>query len=179
MLLISEQYKWFENSAWYQDASRRAGILACNLNYDIGDFLETATEFVWVEVVAGRVYFSWNDPLDVFDTQILLVKESLSEALMVLNTVREMTFRRGAGGSIINLTIAASCLDSTIGDWYVLAACDHSMPRQGHRLTKNSMYWWNYQLSVLRRRQLTAWRRYTSSKRNNLLHEAVKTAKQL
>ena len=27
VLLISEQHKWSENSAWYQDASRRAGIL--------------------------------------------------------------------------------------------------------------------------------------------------------
>ena len=27
VLLTSEQYKWSENSAWYQGASRRAGIL--------------------------------------------------------------------------------------------------------------------------------------------------------
>ena len=30
MLLISEQHKWSENSAWCQDASRRAGILVFN-----------------------------------------------------------------------------------------------------------------------------------------------------
>ena len=30
VLLISEQHKWSENSAWYQDASRRAGILVCS-----------------------------------------------------------------------------------------------------------------------------------------------------
>ena len=38
-LLISEQHKWSENSAWYQDASRRAGIL-------VGDFLESDAGFV-------------------------------------------------------------------------------------------------------------------------------------
>ena len=27
VLLISEQYKWSENSSWFQDASRRADIL--------------------------------------------------------------------------------------------------------------------------------------------------------
>ena len=40
VLLISEQHKWSENSAWYQDASRRAGILVCSPDLNIGDFLE-------------------------------------------------------------------------------------------------------------------------------------------
>ena len=31
VLLISEQHKWSENSAWYQDASRRARILFCSI----------------------------------------------------------------------------------------------------------------------------------------------------
>ena len=30
VLLISKHHKWSENSAWYQDASRRAGILVCS-----------------------------------------------------------------------------------------------------------------------------------------------------
>ena len=41
MLLIIEQYKWTENSAWYQDASSSAGILVCNPDLNVGDFLET------------------------------------------------------------------------------------------------------------------------------------------
>ena len=45
VLLISEQYKWSENSAWYKDASRRAGILVCNPDFGIGDFLETDAGF--------------------------------------------------------------------------------------------------------------------------------------
>ena len=102
-------------------------------------------------------YFSPNDPFEVFETQILLLKESLSEArgrtlivvnfnskspewgearldrrgiligemvarndLTVLNTGREMTFRRGAGGSIINLTIATPFLASRISNWCIL-----------------------------------------------------------
>ena len=36
--------------------------------------------------------------------------------LIVLNRGRDCTFRRGAGGSIIDLTIAAPRLASTIGD---------------------------------------------------------------
>ena len=40
--------------------------------------------------------------------------------LIILNRGRDFTFRRGAGGSIIDLTIAAPRLASRIGDWYVL-----------------------------------------------------------
>ena len=102
-------------------------------------------------------YFSANDPFEIFENQILLLKESLREVsgrsliagdfnskspewgearldrrgilvgemvarndLIVLNRGRELTFRRGAGGSIIDLTIAAPRLASRIGDWCVL-----------------------------------------------------------
>ena len=82
VMLISKQYKWSENSAWYQDASRRAGILVCNPDLGVGDFLETDAGFVWVEVARVRVYscyFSHGDPFDVFETQILFLEESFSE----------------------------------------------------------------------------------------------------
>ena len=150
--------------------------------------------------------------------------------LTVLNTGREMTFRRGARRTIIDLMIVAARLALGICDWCefevttlsnhqciefcilarshplntgrggktwnpswntkrlskdklreyleetrivdglcwaksagslgdtmqamrqkVVAACDHSMPRLGHRCTKKSMYWWNDQLAVTRR----------------------------
>ena len=48
--------------------------------------------------------------------------------LTVLNQGREFTFRRGAGGSTIDITIAASHLASRISDWLVLeviASSDH------------------------------------------------------
>ena len=82
MLLISEQYKWSENSAWFQDASRRVGILVCSPDLSAGDFLESDAGFCWVEVAGMRVYsiyFSPGDPFEVFETQILLLLESLSE----------------------------------------------------------------------------------------------------
>ena len=97
-----------------------------------------------------------NDLFEVFETQILLLEERLSEAvgwsliggdfnskspewaearldrrgilvgemvarndLIVLNRGREFTFRRGAGGLIIDLTIAAPRLASRISDWSV------------------------------------------------------------
>ena len=47
MLLISEQYKWSKNSNSYQDASKRTGILVCNPDYGIGDYLKTDAGFVW------------------------------------------------------------------------------------------------------------------------------------
>ena len=75
VLLNSEQNKWSKNSAWYQDASRRAGILVCRPDLNIGDFLETDERFVRVEVAGVRVYscyFSPNDPFEIFETQILL-----------------------------------------------------------------------------------------------------------
>ena len=83
VLLISEQHKWSENSAWYQDASRRPGILVCSSDLNIGDFLETNAGFVLVEVAGVRVYscyFSPNDPFEIIKTQILLLEESLREA---------------------------------------------------------------------------------------------------
>ena len=46
--------------------------------------METDTGFVWVEVTGVRVYscyFSPNDPFEVFSTQILALKESLSKAI--------------------------------------------------------------------------------------------------
>ena len=54
VLLISEQYIWTENSAWFQDASRRASILVCCIDLSIGDFLESDAVFVWVEVVGVK-----------------------------------------------------------------------------------------------------------------------------
>ena len=50
----------------------------------LGDFLETDAGFVWVEVAGVRVYscyFTPGDPFDVFVTQILLLEESLREAM--------------------------------------------------------------------------------------------------
>ena len=82
VLLISEQYKWFENSAWYQDASRRARIHVCNPDYGVRDVLKSDAGFVWVDVARVHVYscyFSPGDPLEVFKTQIHLLEESLSE----------------------------------------------------------------------------------------------------
>ena len=83
VMLISEQHKWSENFVWYQDASRRAEILVCSPDLSIGDFLETDAGFVWVEVSGVRVYscyFTPNDPFGIFETQILLLEESLGEA---------------------------------------------------------------------------------------------------
>ena len=40
--------------------------------------------------------------------------------LIVLNRGRDLTFRRGAGGSIIDLTFAAPRVASRIVDWCVL-----------------------------------------------------------
>ena len=71
------------NSTWYQDASRRAGILVCSPDLNIRDLLETDERFVWVEVAGVRVYscyFSPDDPFEIFETQIVLLEESLSEA---------------------------------------------------------------------------------------------------
>ena len=56
VLLISEQHKWSENSSWFQNASRRAGILVCNPDLSVGDFLESDAGFVWVEVAGVRMY---------------------------------------------------------------------------------------------------------------------------
>ena len=84
VLLISEHHKCSENSAWYQDASRRVGILVCSPDLSIGDFLENDPGFFLVEVAGVRLnsfYFSPNDPFEVFETQILLLEESLTEVI--------------------------------------------------------------------------------------------------
>ena len=176
--------------------------------------------------------------------------------MIVLNQGREFTFRRGTGGSIIDLTIAEPCLASRICDWSVLevillighrcieltleqrcsavdkgrggegrspswntrrvsrerlrehleetsfidelgwvcpagsslatvrsarqnvvAACEYSMPRCKRRQAKGSMYWWKGQLAALRRECLAAWRKFTRSKGDAMLHDAWKGAK--
>ena len=74
-------HKWSENSAWYQGASRRADILVCSPDLSVEDFLESDSGFVWMAVVGVRVYscfFSPNDPFEVFETQILVLEESLT-----------------------------------------------------------------------------------------------------
>ena len=59
----------------------------------------------------------------------------------------------------------------------VITACDYSMPSRGHERTGDSMYWWNDQLSVLRRECLAVRRKFTRSKGDSLLHEARNIAK--
>ena len=58
----------------------------------------------------------------------------------------------------------------------VVAACDHLMPCRAHGRTGDSMYWWNDQLSVLRRECITARRKFTRSQGDPLLREAWKIA---
>ena len=133
----------------------------------VGDVQEPDEGFVWVEVARVRVYscyFYPNDPFEVSENQILLLDESLIEAVVrtliggdfnskspewceshldrrilggemvnrndptILNQGREFTFRRGAGGLIIDLTIAAPHLASRISDWSfleVITLSDH------------------------------------------------------
>ena len=62
VLLISEQYKRSENSAWYQDASRRAGILVCSHDMSVWEFLEPDAGFVWVEVAGVGEYNCYFSP---------------------------------------------------------------------------------------------------------------------
>ena len=84
VLLISEQYRKPENSVWFQDASRRAGIITCNPDLGVAKVLETDRGFVWVELAGVRVYscyFSPCDPFDIFESQILALEESLHEAV--------------------------------------------------------------------------------------------------
>ena len=59
----------------------------------------------------------------------------------------------------------------------VVAACDHLMPRRRHGRTGDSMNWWSDQLSVLRRKCLTAPRRFTHSNGDPLLRETWKKSK--
>ena len=95
---ISEQYKWSENSAWYQDASRRAGILVCGPDLSIGDFLEVDAGFVWVEMAGVRVdscFFSPNDPFAIFETKIIPLEEGLASDRLV-------------GGSLLRATLIVS-----------------------------------------------------------------------
>ena len=50
----------------------------------VGDFLESDAGFVWMEAAGGHVYscyFSPGDLFEVFETQVLLLEESLSEAV--------------------------------------------------------------------------------------------------
>ena len=96
-----------------------------------------------------------------------LSKDKLRENLKEIRPIDKLDWA-GSSGS----------LEDTVRTtrWQVVAAFDHSMPRRGHGRTGDSMYWWNDQLSVLRRKCLTARRRFTRSKGDPLLREAWKKA---
>ena len=58
----------------------RGGLMCCSLVSKTSG----PKTFVWVEVAGVRVYschFSLNGPFEVFGTQIVLLEESLSEAV--------------------------------------------------------------------------------------------------
>ena len=95
--------------------------------------------------------------------------------LIVLNRGRDFTFRRDELG----WAKSAGSLEDTVraARRKVVAACNHSMPRCGHGRTRDLMYWWNDQLSVLRRECLSARRRFTRSKGDLLLREVWEIAK--
>ena len=97
-----------------------------------------------------------------------LSKDKVREYLEATRLIDELGWAKSAG-SLEDTAWAAR--------GKVVAACDHSMPRRGHGRTVDSMYWWNDQLSVLRRKCLKARRRFTRSKGDPLLREAWKKAK--
>ena len=190
VLIISEQHKWSENSAWYQDASRRAGILFCSPNFSIGDFLETDAGFVWI--------------IDWCVLQVITLSDHQCIELSIRERSYPLNMRRGGKGRSpsrstkqlskdklqnyleeirlidkLGWAKSAGSLEDTMraARRKVVAACDHSMPRRGHGRSGDSMYYWNDQLSVLRRECLAARRRFTCSKVDSLLREAWKKAK--
>ena len=97
-----------------------------------------------------------------------LRKDKFREHLEETRLIEELGWAKSAG-SLKDIVWAAKRK--------VVAACDHSMPRRGHGRAGDSIYWWNDQLSVLRRKCLTARRRFTHSKGDPLLREIWKIAK--
>ena len=138
-----EKYKWSENSAWYQDASRRTRILVCSPDLSIEDGLEYNAGFVYVEVAGVRLYscyFSLNDPLEVFETQILDLEESLSEA--------------------VGRTLIGGDFNSKLPEWGE-ARLDRRGILVGEMVARNDLYWWNDQLATLCRECLAAHQKFT------------------
>ena len=70
MLIVSEQHNKSDQSTWYQDSSRRAGIIIINKKLVVSDFKNTKFGFSWVEVDGIRIYscyFPPNDQNDKFE----------------------------------------------------------------------------------------------------------------
>ena len=97
-----------------------------------------------------------------------LSKEKLLKHLEKTRLIDELGWAKSAGSLEDTVRAARRKL---------VAACDYSMPRRGHRRTGDSMYWWNDLLSVLRRKCFAARRTFTHSKGDPLLREAWKRAK--
>ena len=97
-----------------------------------------------------------------------LSKDKLREHLEETRLINKLGWARSAG--LLEDTVRAARRK-------VVAPCDYSMHRRGHGRTGDSMYWRNEQLSALRRKCLTARRKFTRSKGDPLLHEAWKRAK--
>ena len=97
-----------------------------------------------------------------------LSKDKLREHLKRKRLIDELCWAKSAGS--LEDTVRAARRK-------VVAACHHSMPRRGHGRTGDSMCRWNEQLSILRRKCLTARFSFTRSKSDPLLREAWKKAK--
>ena len=75
-----------------------------------------------------------------------LSKDKLQKHLEETRLIDELGWAKSAGS--LEDTVRAARRK-------VIAACDHSMLRWRHGRTGDSMYWWNDQLSVLRRECIT------------------------
>ena len=71
-----------------------------------------------------------------------LSKDKLQKHLEETRLIDELVWAKSAGSLEDNVRAARRKVD---------AACDRSMPRRGHGRTRDSIYWWNGQLSVLSR----------------------------
>ena len=80
ILFFSEQCKKPDLSIWYQDSAGRAGIQILNPKLQIGQFQETDSGHVWVEVQGMRIYscyFSPNDHLNKLEAEIQDLEDSV------------------------------------------------------------------------------------------------------
>lgn len=81
VLLISEQYNSLNKVNWYEDESKRAGIVVPEMGVTAYDTQQTG--FVWVELAGVRVYSCYFSPsvdLPVFDEELSNLEDSLETA---------------------------------------------------------------------------------------------------
>ncbi|XP_077295543.1 uncharacterized protein LOC143917820 [Arctopsyche grandis] len=129
IVVVSEQWR-NRTSSWYSDASATAAIYVPSTRHRvIGSSDPAVSGFVWVELAVSGDFNakSASGGSSITDRRGILLSElAASLQLTPANVGNDLTFRRGAGGSVVDVTFVDDGIVGRINNWKVLDDFSHS-----------------------------------------------------